>query len=145
MGTALLEDLILDITADLGLHAWWENQWNTTPVSQQMTTTLDGNPVIEYLYPIKTGQEILVDCSWLSREELRNLVTLRDRPIQNIMQLTFCDGTRYEVVWDHAKGKPIETIPAIPRPDYDFETWPDVFITKIYLLDAGNGPLTGPP
>jgi hypothetical protein len=145
MSDALLQDLALLITANLGLHTEWVNRWETTPIAQQVTNTLDGNPVIEYLYPVKSGREMVVDCSWLSKTELENLVTLRDRPVQNVMMLTFCDGTRYEVIWDHAKGKPIETIPGIPRPDYDFELWPDVFITKIFLLDAGFGPITGPP
>jgi len=145
MGDALLEDLTLVITANLGLHAMWENQWLVTPIRQQVKHTLDGNAVFEYLYPVKSGSQIIVDCSWLTKAELQNLITLRDRPVQNIMQLTFCDGIRYEVVWDHAMTKPVETIPAIPRPDYDFESWPDVFITKIYLLDAGFGPITGLP
>jgi len=145
MGDALLQDLTLPVTANLGLHAMWENQWGTTPIRQQMKTTLDGAAVFEYLYPVKSGSQIIVDCSWLTKAELQNLITLRDRVVQEIMQLTFCDGIRYEVMWDHGSTRPIETVPAIPRPDYDVELWPDVFITKIYLIDAGFGPITGLP
>lgn len=130
------------LTVNLGSDCIWEDEFKWTPISQSVRKAIDGTCIVEIINPTDAAQLITLECGWQPMSVVENLITIRDRDgdEQLLMTLTLCDGRTKTVLWDHAKGEPLQIVPVLPRPDYAGQLSPDWYTVRLFLFDATGLP-----
>ena len=131
-----LVDTGLPLSITLGKDVIWGNEWDWTGVPQKVRKTLNGAAVVETLSPNSATQPITLKCGWQRKSVIDQLVSMRDRTDQTVMDLTLCDGRVKEVLFDHEGGNPVEVTPIVEMSDYTDTASPDYFEVTLYLFDA---------
>jgi len=123
------------IAVNIGRNAIWTDEWAWTSVSQGLRRTLNGNMIVEMLFPnTNIGRQITIECGWLRRSQVDDLITIRDRDDQVTMKLTLTDGRTFGVLFDFDRQRGLEVSPIVPRPDYDAQVSPNWYDIKVYLI-----------
>ena len=131
-----LIDTGLPLTINLGKDVIWVDEWDWTGVPQQVRLAIDGAAVVETLSPQSATQPLTLKCGWQTKTTVDQLVTMRDRTDQTVMDLTLPDGRTKEVLFEHHKQPPIDVSPVVEMPSYDEPESPDWFDVVIHLFDA---------
>jgi hypothetical protein len=104
----------------------WLNEYDYSAISHNQQFTLSGRQVIQS-FKRQTGQEIVLDCRWLTKAVLDDLLAIDN---DNIMLLTLPDTRQFNVIFDRRK-QPIESEPILRKSD-PADT--DVFQVKLNLI-----------
>ena len=136
MADAILAELSLPETVNLGEDVEWIDEFEHSPVPQQVRKTLDGGIVVETISPNDTNQKVTVKCGWFNRTTLNQLLNIRDRTTQSTMTLTLCDGRVLNVLLAYHLGPPVIVTPHLIVPEYSdaearYEEWYDISLVFI--------------
>lgn len=131
MADATLVDTVIPVTVNLGQDVEWIDEFDWSPMPQQVRSTLDGAIVVETLGNISAGQTITVKCGWHNRSTIDDLIDIRDRSVQTQMTLTLCDSRAFTVVLAFHLGPPVKITPHLVVPEYTdaenrYADWYDV-------------------
>lgn len=115
---------------EIALHqqSLWLNEYEYSHISHSQDFTLSGRQVIQS-FKQKTGQEIILDCRWITKRVLDDLLAIHD---DNVMVLTLPDNRVFNVIFDRKKQPCIEAEPVDWQKTNPSET--DIYQVTINLI-----------
>ena len=112
----------------------WENEFDGTLIGQSIEADINGTPVVEYISAPKGFQAMALSCGWLKKSVLDLLKASRDAETQVEIPLILPDGREFSVIWDHASGNPIESVPVQDLSVYTDDDYFDTVLNVIRII-----------
>lgn len=117
---------LIDLSGDLQ----WIDEFNWTPVTQQVEVTFGGSLVIEESAQV-TGRPITLQgrlegnlgFAVVERSTIKDLRALAAAPLSSPLTLTLHDGRSFQVRFNYAAGNPVDAKPyrhIVPSLDADW-------------------------
>lgn len=106
-----LENIVLPV------DMWWEDEFDYTPIGQNVEHNLDGSFAVEEDEKL-AGRPITLSgdirYSWLTRQDVLAVYAMASEKLK-VMTLTIADGREFSVMFRHYTGKPISAEPVFQR------------------------------
>ena len=126
----ILEHTQSGTSLNLGNNVVWVDQFQHNPVPQTIETGLDGAVVIEHVGQLAGGRPITLNCGWIKKELVDQLIIFKNDLAKQDLKLTFNTDT-FLCTWKHSEGGVLVT-PVSEQTIYGVK---DYFSVSLFLIE----------